>query len=140
VQPVTFIEIQRQAIHAMNLIRLLTIFTALAFAVAGSGCFKPPRNMPNETVIDYDGKNALPPDCNELSRSSLLTDAGVRRPAMQWGCATYTNLAAQLAHPEDIVHPQTLGPADAAVAASAVNRYENGRVIPLDASSSRNSK
>jgi type IV pilus biogenesis protein CpaD/CtpE len=59
---------------------------------------------------------------------------------MQWGCATYTNLAAQLAHPEDIVKPQTLGPADAAVAASAVRRYELGRVIPLDATTSRDSK
>jgi type IV pilus biogenesis protein CpaD/CtpE len=124
----------------MKSTRLITLFAALAFAVAGSGCFKPPRNMPNETVIGYDGQNATPPDCNDLSRASLLTDAGIRRPAMQWGCATYTNLAAQLAHPSDIVHPQPLGPADAAVAASAVHRYETGRVIPLDTSSSRDSK
>jgi hypothetical protein len=38
------------------------------------------------------------------------------------------------------VHPQTLGPANAAVAASAVRRYETGRVIPLDKSTSRDSK
>jgi type IV pilus biogenesis protein CpaD/CtpE len=124
----------------MNLTRLLTLFVALAFALAGSACFKPPRNMPDESVIGYDGKNIVPPDCNELSRPSLLTDGGVHRPSMQWGCATYTNLAAQLAHPEDIVHPQTLGPADAAVAASAVHRYQTGRVIPLDTSSTRDSK
>jgi type IV pilus biogenesis protein CpaD/CtpE len=96
--------------------------------------------MPNESVIGYDGHAVVPPDCANLSRPSLLTDAGLRRPSMEWGCATYTNLAAQLAHPEDAVKPQTLGPADAAVAASAVRRYQSGRVIQLDTTTSRDSK
>jgi type IV pilus biogenesis protein CpaD/CtpE len=120
--------------------RTLTLTVLVAVACGTSGCFKPPRNMPNETVIGYDGKNAVPPNCDELTRKSLLTDAGLRRPSMQWGCATYTNLAAQVANPRDLVEPQTLGPADAAVAASAVNRYENGRIIPLDQSSTRSAK
>ncbi|SAL39771.1 CpaD family pilus assembly lipoprotein [Caballeronia humi] len=124
----------------MNHTRLLSLLLACAFAAGASGCFKPPRGMPNETVISYDGHGAVPPDCASLAQPSLLTDGGIRRPSMQWGCATYTNLAAQLAHPEDIVKPQTLGPADAAVAASAVRRYELGRVIPLDATTSRDSK
>jgi type IV pilus biogenesis protein CpaD/CtpE len=59
---------------------------------------------------------------------------------MEWGCATSTTLAAQLARPQDAVAPQTLGPADAAVAASAVRRYETGRVTRLDTSTSRDSK
>jgi type IV pilus biogenesis protein CpaD/CtpE len=120
--------------------RILTLAALVALACGASGCFKPPRNMPNETVIGFDGKNAIAPNCDELSRASLLTDAGVRRPSMQWGCATYTNLAAQVANPRDLVEPQPLGPADAAVAASAVHRYETGRVIPLDTTSSRNAK
>jgi hypothetical protein len=120
--------------------RFLTLFMLAAVAVSAAGCFKPPRNMPNETVIGWDGKSATPPDCQDLARSSLLTDAGIRRPSMQWGCATYTNLAAQLARPEDIVHPQTLGPADAAVAASAAHRYQTEHVTPLDQATSRNSK
>ncbi|QSN63004.1 CpaD family pilus assembly lipoprotein [Caballeronia sp. M1242] len=124
----------------MNHLRLISLLAACAFAVPLAGCIKPPASMPDARVIGYDGHNAVPPDCEQLQRASLLTDAGVRRPAMQWGCATYTNLAAQLARPEDAVHPQTLGPADAAVAASAVNRYENGRVIPLDTATSRSSK
>jgi pilus assembly protein CpaD len=69
-----------------------------------------------------------------------LTDAGWHRPSMEWGCATYTNLAAQVAHPQDLVKPEPLGPADAAVAASAVRRYETGHVIPLDTATSRDSK
>ncbi len=108
--------------------------------MSAAGCFKPPVNMPNETVIGYDGHSATLPDCEALSRPSLLTDAGIRRPSMQWGCATYTNLATQLAHPEDIVHPQTLDPADAAVAASAAHRYQTEHVTPLDQGMSRNSK
>ena len=120
--------------------RLLSLLLAGVFAVAASGCFKPPRNMPNESVIGFDGASAVPPDCESLSRPSLLTDAGIRRPSMQWGCATYTNLAAQLARPEDAVHPRTLAPADAAVAAGAVRRYETGKIIPLDKTTSRDSK
>jgi pilus assembly protein CpaD len=117
------------------------MFAALvAFACGATGCFHPPRNMPNDSAIGYDGQNAIPPDCDALARGSHMTDAGRRRPAMQWGCATYTNLAAQLARPADIVAPQTLGPANGATAASAIRRYETGHVIPLDTSTSREAK
>ncbi|AMM16372.1 MAG: CpaD family pilus assembly protein [Pseudomonadota bacterium] len=124
----------------MKSARLLTLVLAFTFAVGLSGCFKPPRGMPDQTTVGFDGKSALPPDCDTLSRPSVLTDAGWHRPSMQWGCATYTNLAAQIANPKDLVAPEKLGPADAAVAASAVHRYKNGRVIPLDTSTSRDSK
>jgi type IV pilus biogenesis protein CpaD/CtpE len=124
----------------MKRVRLISLFAACALAVPLAGCLKPPVGMPDARIVSYDGNGAVPPDCDKLQRDSLLADGGVRRPSMQWGCATYTNLAAQLARPEDAVHPQTLGPADAAVAASAVNRYENGRVIPLDTTTSRSSK
>jgi pilus assembly protein CpaD len=126
--------------HALRPTRHSTLAVLLALACGLSGCIKPPFTMPNDSVIGYDGKHALPPDCDALSRPAVLTDAGVHRPSMQWGCATYTNLAAQVAHPADIVAPQTLGPADGATAASAMRRYETGRVIPLDTSSSRESK
>jgi hypothetical protein len=120
--------------------RAASLVIAAAVAVGVGGCFKPPIGMPNESVISYDGHGAVPPDCAALTRPAVLTDAGFHRPGMEWGCATYTNLAAQLAHPEDIVKPQTLGAADAAVAASAVRRYETGRVIPLDSGTSRSTK
>jgi pilus assembly protein CpaD len=135
VTPDTFIEP-----NAMNHVRILSLILVCTTAVALGGCFKPPRNMPDESVIGFDGKNAVPPDCTELARDSVLTDAGLHRPSMQWGCATYTNLAAQIANPKDLVAPRKLAPADAAVAASAVHRYETGHVIPLDAGTSRDSK
>jgi pilus assembly protein CpaD len=59
---------------------------------------------------------------------------------MQWGCATYTNLAAQVANPKDLVAPGKLAPADGALAAGAMQRYETGHVIPLDTGTSRDSK
>ncbi|GAB5095172.1 CpaD family pilus assembly lipoprotein [Caballeronia sp. LP006] len=126
----------------MNHARFISLFTACSLALPLAGCFiKPPVSMPDSRVIGYDGNAAVPPDCEKLTRASLLFDSGVRRPSMQWGCATYTNLAAQVANPQDLVNPQTLGPADAAVAASAVHRYETGQVIPLDTTTTtRNGK
>jgi pilus assembly protein CpaD len=124
----------------MKTARLFTLFLACAVAASVSGCFKPPRNMPDPSTIGFDGRSTLPPDCASLARPSVLTDAGWHRPSMEWGCATYTNLAAQVAHPQDLVKPEPLGPADAAIAASAVRRYETGHVIPLDTATSRDSK
>jgi type IV pilus biogenesis protein CpaD/CtpE len=96
--------------------------------------------MPDQSVIGYDGHAAVPPDCASLSRRSVLTDAGWHRPSMEWGCATYTNLAAQLARPADLVAPEKLGPADAAVAAGGVRRYETDKVKPLDTATSRSAQ
>ena len=124
----------------MKTARLFTLFLSCAVAASVSGCFKPPRNMPDPSTIGFDGRSTLPPDCASLARPSVLTDAGWHRPSMEWGCATYTNLAAQVAHPQDLVKPEPLGPADAAIAASAVRRYETGHVIPLDTATSRDSK
>lgn len=124
----------------MVIVRKLVAFTVCVSLLAIGGCFKPPRNMPDSSVIGFDGRDAIPPDCASLARPSELTDAGIRRPAMEWGCAYYTNLAAQVANPRDLVEPRRLGPADAAVAASAVHRYETGNLIPLDQSTSRSSK
>jgi pilus assembly protein CpaD len=126
----------------MKLARFVSFLAACTLGLPLAGCFiKPPLNMPDARVVGFDGQTAVAPDCEQLTRASLLFDAGIRRPSMQWGCATYTNLAAQVANPQDLVKPQTLGPADAAVAASAVHRYETGQVIPLDTTTTtRNSK
>jgi type IV pilus biogenesis protein CpaD/CtpE len=134
-RPDTFIEA-----NAMKHLRILILLLACAAAASFGGCAKPPRNMPDASIIGFDGKNAVPPECTELARESLLTDAGVHRPDMQWGCATYTNLAAQVANPRDLVAPAKLAPADGAVAVGAMQRYESGKVIPLDATSSRSAK
>lgn len=100
-------------------------------------CAQPPIGLPDESVIGFDGKSAVPPNCDALSRPSTVIDAGFERPSMAWGCATFTNLANQIANPRDLVEPHALAPADAAIAASAVRRYETGNVIPLDKSTTK---
>ena len=124
----------------MKSARLLTLVLACAVGAGLSGCFKPPRDMPDASIIQYDGHKVVPPDCASLARPSVLTDAGWHRPDMEWGCATYTNLAAQIANPQDVVAPHAVGRAEAAVAASAVRRYETGQQIPLDVSTIRDTK
>jgi pilus assembly protein CpaD len=124
----------------MKSVRVVTWTVLCAGTLALAGCLKPPVDMPDASVIRFDGRDAVPPDCSQLSSPSLLTDAGSRRPSMQWGCAIYTNLAAQVVNPRDLVAPGKLGPADAAVAASAVRRYETGRAKALDQSSSRSAQ
>jgi len=104
------------------------------------GCFQPPFDMPDASVIRYEDGRAVPPDCAKLAVPSGLTDAGVRQPSVAWGCSTYTNLAAQIAHPQDLVQPAQVGPADAAVAANAMRRYEQDKVMSLDKNSSRDAK
>lgn len=95
-------------------------------------CAEPPLGMHDASVIGYDGKNAIAPDCDSLTEASVVGSASAQpRPSMAWGCATYTNLAAQLARPADVVAPHPLTPADAAVAASAVARYQRGEVMKL---------
>ena len=47
------------------------------------------------------------------------------------GCANRANLARMTADPRDIVRPQTLDGASAAVAAAAVNRYQRGEIREL---------
>lgn len=120
--------------------RVLAALLLCGVAASMSGCFKPPVGMPDASVVGFDGTRTTPPDCAALSRASTLYDGGLPRPSMAWGCATYTNLAAQIAHPRDAVAPEPVGPADAAVAASAVRRYQTGHVMKLDSTTTRDAK
>lgn len=115
---------------------------ALAAVLALAGCADPSLNITDASAIRV-GPDGVPVvDCSPLTEPSVLTNGGSQRPAMQWGCATYTNLAAQVANPQDLVAPARLGPADGAVAAAAVRRYQTGHVKTLDngTSSSSSSK
>ncbi|MGA7816685.1 CpaD family pilus assembly lipoprotein [Caballeronia sp.] len=111
---------------------------AVATCTLLGGCLQPPLGMPDERTLSYDGRSVVPPDCAALRRPSLLSDAGIPRQSVSFGCATYTNLAAQIARPADIVEPVPMGPANGAVAANAVLRYQTDAVTPLDTSTSRN--
>jgi pilus assembly protein CpaD len=136
---VLFIEGRIMRIVPNSLLMQRVAIAGVALASL-AGCMpKPTLGMPDASVLSYDGKRIVPPDCDALERRSLVREAGIaRRPDIAFGCATYTNLAAQIARPADLVAPLPLGPADAAVAASAVRRYETGTITPIDTQSTLN--
>lgn len=108
--------------------------TALALLLpilALTGCITPSAGMPDASVIGVAGGQAQPPDCARLREPPTLSYGGTALPSMAFGCATYTNLAAMVARPEDLTHPVPYGGPDAALAARAVRRYEEGKQIPL---------
>ncbi|UXU90662.1 CpaD family pilus assembly lipoprotein [Burkholderia sp. S-53] len=105
-----------------------TVLALLPLALAGCMSAPPPLNLPDARSIGFDGVHAVQPDCAKLMQPSHLVDAGFGRPGVPFGCATYTNLAAMLARPQDLVAPVPYGGADAEVAAGAVRRYVEDRV------------
>ncbi|HEV3106534.1 MAG TPA: CpaD family pilus assembly lipoprotein [Trinickia sp.] len=124
--------------------RFALVFCFVGLAVSLAGCMSqhPPLGMPNDSVIGFearDGGQAVPPDCAELNQASHMIDAGVGRPGVAFGCATYTNLGAMLARPADLIAPRPYAGADAPLAASAVRAYEEGRVAPLQQTSTTSS-
>lgn len=123
----------------MSAIRsLICMSLAIATCSLVAGCMtKPSLGLPDASTLSYDGRSVIGPDCAALERESLVSDAGLSRPSVAFGCATYTNLAAQIVRPQDIVAPQPLAAANGAAAAAAVRRYETGTVIPLDTTSTR---
>jgi hypothetical protein len=118
--------------------RFASIATVLASAasVGLTSCMSaaPPLGMPDPSVIGFvpgESGHAIPPPCEALDQHSGMVDAGSGRPGVAFGCATYSNLAAMLARPADLVSPVPYAGADAPLAASAVRRYEEGRATPL---------
>jgi type IV pilus biogenesis protein CpaD/CtpE len=73
-----------------------------------------------------------------LATSRDFFDAGEARPTVSLGCATYTNLAAMIARPDDLTQPTPYGGADADLAASAVRRYETEKLAPLPTNNTSN--
>jgi pilus assembly protein CpaD len=126
--------------------RFASIAALLASAAGAglAGCMSaaPPLSLPNASVIGFtpgDGGRAIPPSCEALNQPSHMIDAGEARPGVAFGCATYSNLAAMIVNPADLVEPVPYAGADAPLAASAVRRYEEGRTAPFNSSDSSSS-
>ena len=122
--------------------RFASIATVLASAasVGLTSCMSvaPPLGMPDPSVIGFvpgESGHAIPPRCEALDQHSGMVDAGSGRPGVAFGCATYTNLAIMLARPADLVQPIPYAGADAALGASAVRRYDEGRATPINSTS-----
>lgn len=119
---------------------LVSITMSATPLVLLSGCMSTPPSLtlPDVSVIRVEHGRAVPPDCSQLATSRDFFDAGEARPTVSLGCATYTNLAAMIARPDDLTQPTPYGGADADLAASAVRRYETEKLAPLPTNNTSN--
>jgi hypothetical protein len=93
--------------------------------------------VPREKVAQYDpetGTLELPYPCPDWSHSSLINYDN--SPHSNYGCAVNTNVAQQLANPEDIAHgapsDQSVGP-DTEVTTRVIEQYRAGEIpVPLE--------
>lgn len=100
----------------------------LLLCAALSACMseRPPLGLPNASVMTFDGIEAHGPDCASIAIPSHLRDPDlIEHPSIPFGCANYTNLAAQLARPADAVAPRPYAGADGTAAVRGIQLYEN---------------
>lgn len=81
---------------------------------------------------------AQAPDCGPLLQGSQYHGFNDARQAIAFGCATYSNLAASLARPADLVAPRSFSGPQADAAVLAVERYRLNDVEPLRETRSTN--
>lgn len=121
----------KQVISAAQLAALLGMLLL-------AGCAFPRKDfsgLPGPDVIkvvnEGNGYRAQGPDCNNLLQPSQHSKADNLRMSIAFGCATYNNLADQLARPEDLVAPKRYPGQSADTAGAAVERYRTNEVTPL---------
>lgn len=115
----------------------------LSLVLVLAGCTFPRKDfsgMPGPEVIrvtqEGSGYTVQRPDCGKLQQPSQHNKADDLRLSIAFGCATYSNLADQVARPEDLVAPKAYGGQSADTAGAAVQRYRDNEVTPLRGTSS----
>ena len=118
--------------------RLPAVALALSMALTLSACAFPRKDfssVPDAGVITLkqvgSGYEAVAPDCDRLLQPSQYNKADDLRMSVAFGCATYSNLAGQLARPEDLLAPRVYRGQSADTVAGAVERYRENKVTPL---------
>ncbi len=72
---------------------------------------------------------AIPPSCPDWSGSSRQSVNNA--PGSNFGCATARNLSLMVAHPRDLIHGRTLGPAQAERFRKSLESYRKGETSPV---------
>jgi hypothetical protein len=128
----------RTVANGRRLVRWLKLSVLTGASLALCGCAFPRKDfssVPDPRVItvkqDGPGYVAFAPDCERLLQPSQHNKADDLRMSIAFGCATYTNLAGQLARPEDLVRAKSYGGQSAETAAGAIERYSQNKVTPL---------
>lgn len=113
-------------------------FLIPGLCLALSACAFPRKDfssVPDASVITVEqvgpGYRAIAPDCARLLQPSQYNKADDLRMSIAFGCATYTNLAGQLAQPRDLLAPASYRGQSAEAAAAAATRYRENKVTPL---------
>ena len=83
--------------------------------------------------VGFSRQEAVGPQCSTLWGN--LTGAASNRPAMNFGCSTTANFAAQIADPRDLVHAAPVDPADSRRRVLKANSYREGDEPVEDTSS-----
>ena len=125
--------------------RYATLCLLTGTSLALSACAFPRKDfasVPDPGVISLKqvgpGLQAVAPDCSKLLQPSQYNKADDLRPSIAFGCATYTNLAGQVARPEDLATPKAYRGQSPDTAADAVTRYRENKVTPLRETMSTN--
>ncbi len=74
-----------------------------------------------------------PVGCPGLQRGSIMDPSGIwdpysNQPSPDFGCATETNFAKQIAYPESLVVPTQIGQGEGNAQVGAVERYQADKV------------
>jgi pilus assembly protein CpaD len=84
---------------------------------------------PNTLLVVVERYVVTPPDCPNWTKSS--SDDHENSQTSNFGCSTVTDLGLMVANPRDLVIARQLGPASAAQAGLAIQRYRSGQTAPL---------
>lgn len=123
----------------------LGTFLIPGICLALSACAFPRKDfssVPDPSVITVQqvgsGYQAIAPDCARLLQPSQYNKADNLRMSIAFGCATYTNLAEQIAQPRDLVAPAPYRGQSAEAASGAATRYRENKITPLKETRSTN--
>ncbi len=83
----------------------------------------------NALMVVVERYVVTPPDCPNWTKSQ--SDDHENAQTSNFGCAELNNLGLMVADPRDLVIARQLGPASAAQASLAIQRYRSGQTSPL---------
>ncbi len=84
---------------------------------------------PNTMLVIVERYVVTPPECPNWTKSQSAEHENAANS--NFGCSNLTNLGLMVADPRDLVISRQLGPANAAEASLAIQRYRSGQTSPL---------
>lgn len=121
-------ERRRATLSAFLMLQGVTVSPAPA-DLAPAADLAPTGDGPDRLAVVVRRIEVALPGCPDWT--SMPNDNIDNRPGSYFGCATAVNLGMMVAEPGDLARGRDPGPADATVAARAVDRYRRGKTKDL---------